>query len=263
VVNAGLLYILANHWMAMIYFMIQRHEQLTFIISDGHASFDPITGEHNICESGITFCYARSIYFVLGTVTSIAFRDMMPFTNVEILWELCVALIGAVVVAIFCGAVEAYLNDVDAHSDAAFKVKMKHVKGFIAFRNLEGDIGNAMLSHYELVWREQKSLGDATSNMMSALPLSLSMDIHLNIRSHILELVPLFREGTYASRRRIAVVLQPQVEAWAIFAFYFYILFEKHFTIAFLIHCFLWCICFSTCCLILQHTRIWCADGTT
>jgi hypothetical protein len=65
----GFAYVMLNHWMACIFFMIHRYAErdvaLTYVIADGTASFDPVTGEHNICEGFISFCYARSVSVIV------------------------------------------------------------------------------------------------------------------------------------------------------------------------------------------------------
>ena len=93
------MYISANHLLACMYFMVhrypERHDTVTWVIMDGHATYDPDTGMHDICNVALSTCYARSVYFTLSTMTSVGYADICPFTNLEFLMEQLIALVGS------------------------------------------------------------------------------------------------------------------------------------------------------------------------
>lgn len=77
-----LLYAFCNHWLACVYFMIHRYlereSSLTWAIVDNLAVYDEETGHHDVCSRDISYCYVRSLYFVLSTLTSVGYGMYCP-----------------------------------------------------------------------------------------------------------------------------------------------------------------------------------------
>lgn len=71
------LYLLSNHWIACGYFIIhrylERNNSMTWAIAANLAKYDSDNGTHSICDPSIYYCYLRSFYFVLSTLTSIGY----------------------------------------------------------------------------------------------------------------------------------------------------------------------------------------------
>jgi hypothetical protein len=160
-------YLVVNHWLACMYFMVHRYPEresaMTWVIADKKADFDPILGKHNICNVDISYCYARAVYFVLGTMTSVGYGDVAPFTNLEFLMEQFVALVGACMAAALCGACSTYLAENDAMGDNMFRYKIDDVKKFISFRSLKSDLSEAILAQYYHIWRLENRTGTCGS----------------------------------------------------------------------------------------------------
>ena len=77
------LYLLSNHWIACGYFIIHRYlerkNSMTWAIAANLAEYDSENGMHSICDPSIYYCYLRSFYFVLSTLTSIGYgMDSVP-----------------------------------------------------------------------------------------------------------------------------------------------------------------------------------------
>jgi hypothetical protein len=75
--KVGVVYIILNHWLACGFFSVHRYSErdqsVTYVIRDpaGISTYDRAAGQHDICSSAISFCYARSIYFTVSTMAGI------------------------------------------------------------------------------------------------------------------------------------------------------------------------------------------------
>jgi hypothetical protein len=82
IVKSFTLYLLSNHWIGCGYFIIhryfERNNSMTWAIADNLARYNSDFGTHSVCDPGIHYCYLRSIYFVLSTLTSIGYGPLPP-----------------------------------------------------------------------------------------------------------------------------------------------------------------------------------------
>lgn len=213
--KAVVAYVIINQWLACIYFMIhryeERHRELTYIIADGLATYDPVTGKHDICSGALSMCYARTVYFVLGIMSAVGYGDISPHTNEEILWQQVVAISGAYNAAIFVGFCQAFLEDVDANSDANFKKKIRELEKYIKFRNLDQGLKDAILSHYTHVWHKYRSLSGNSKDILGKLSRPTIMALSMRLEADIMQKIPLIRDSSPQLRRRIAGRLKSQV----------------------------------------------------
>ena len=209
------LYCAIVHWMCCGYFMIhryaERHAEVTYAIADNMATYDPTTHTHDICSHDVSYCYARSLYFVLGTVAGIGYGDIIPQTTLEILYQMVTILIDAFLAATLHGFCAIYLEEYDAKSNDVFHAKMQKLHIFIAFRKLPKVTADAILAQYTHMWRKVKSTRAEKNEILSLLSQSSAMDLSVHLQSAVIQLVPLLKELAPQTSRRIALVLHPQV----------------------------------------------------
>eukprot|EP01032_Pedospumella_encystans_P009892 gene9892-11607_t len=208
-------YIALNHWFTCCYFMIHRYAERdysqTYVIADGMSTYNPVTGRHDVCTPNITFCYARSLYYVLDIMTGAGFGDIAPYTNLEYVAQIMIAIIGAFFVATFLGFCENFLADRDAKGDNTFKSKLNQLELYIKNRKLAPQTRVAILAHYTHLWRKVKSTRGEKNEILGLLSHSTAMDLSLHLQASIIATVPLIKDLPYHTQRRIAFALQPQV----------------------------------------------------
>jgi hypothetical protein len=213
--KAGISYIVLNHVMACIYFSIHRyseiHSPLTYIISDSLATFDEETQTHNICNTDLSFCYSRSVYFVLGAMASMGYGDIAPYTTKEILWQQVVEIVGAYIVAIFIGFCSMFLENIDATGDKLFKSKLTSVENYCRYRKLDKGLEQSILAQYSFLWKKNRTLHGDFNELLSDLSEPCLMEICMQLRNDVIDSVPIIKESSYLIRRRLAVALKPQV----------------------------------------------------
>jgi CRP-like cAMP-binding protein len=213
--KATLIYILLNHWMACIYFSIHRYLErdieLTYVIADGFATYDPITKKHDICNSLILHCYARSVYFVAGTMTAIGYGDISPYTNIEIMWEQCVAIFGSFAAATICGACSALIDDVNAEGGLDYRLKLEKLEKYMKVRDLPSNLKLGINSHFKYIWSKYKMVGNRSNSMLAQLSLPLTLEITFEMKINLINSVSILKNCDNQLQRRISTILLPQV----------------------------------------------------
>ena len=142
---------------------LEREEELTYLIVDGYASWDPSTGRHDVCNTHIFNCYVRSFYFVLATICSVGYGDISAYTDLEAVLEIITALVGACVTATICGAFGAILEEVDAAGDNAFQQKLRDLSKFNDYRRIPPQLRRVVFAYFRNLWQKEQRFDDTSS----------------------------------------------------------------------------------------------------
>lgn len=172
IIKSFTLYIFGNHWIGCGFFMLhrycERHNSVTWAIKDGLASFDHNSGVHSVCDVDISYCYLRSIYFVLSTLTSVGYGDVAPYNNIEFCYEIfVVALSGACLNALVCGSFGQYWFSVDSSSMLFFKKRMEVIDQFVNYRKLDSTLRDSLIGQFEYVWMLERQTGGYETNFLT------------------------------------------------------------------------------------------------
>lgn len=217
-VKTWFLYIVMNHWLACGFFCIHRYLENdvsdTYVTMDpvGLASYDPATGRNDICSETISYCYARSVYFVINTMTTMSYGDISPWQNREYLYQFAVTLIGAFLAALCIGVCDIYLRGNDRVSNTSFYKKIKQIEAYCDYRKLKPELKDSILVQYNYIWTKFKSLRTNRMDILDQLSPPCRNDISRFTQKDIIQLVPILSGGTFpAIIRRIAQAFRPQV----------------------------------------------------
>jgi CRP-like cAMP-binding protein len=213
--KAGIVYLILNHWLSCVFFMIHRFVEkdsiYTYAVQDGLAHYDPIKGQHDVCSTTVLMCYGRTIYFVVGTMTSIGYGDISPYTTREILWQQVVAIAGAYIAAIFMGYCESYQLDKDARSDHAFKTKIRMIERFIQYRQLPTALKESIVMQFNYLWTQTRSLDGIKNTLLENLSEPCRIDVLAHLHRDLIENVPVLRDTCSQLKRRLSAKLTPQI----------------------------------------------------
>lgn len=217
VVKAGIVYVILNHWLACGYFLIHRypevHSELTWATVDGISTYDPITGRHDVCSKTIRYCYARSVYLVMGIMSSVGYGDIQPYTDNEIMWQQVTVICGAYIAAICVGYLGGYQTDEDARNDHAFRAKLRQVDQYLQFRQVPSNLHEAIVTQYHYLWQKHRSLQGEKHELLGLLSAPSRLEILRHLHGEIMETVPIMKEAAGPLKRRLASILHPQVIA--------------------------------------------------
>jgi CRP-like cAMP-binding protein len=210
-------YFAVCHWLSCGYFMIHRYAERdvarTYITVDAMSYYDPVTGEHDICSFKLSYCYGRSLYFVIGTITGIGYGDIAPRTPLETFYQMVNIVVDMFMIATLHGFCAIFLEEHDAKSSDGFNGKMQMLQNYIAYRKLNKADGDAILAQYTHMWRKVKSTKAEKNEVLGMLSQSTAMDLSLHLQAGILKMVPMLNDLALHTRRRIAVALRPQVSS--------------------------------------------------
>jgi hypothetical protein len=192
-------YFLCNHWLSCCFFMIHRYIEYnhsnTWAIYDGLASFDVFSGTHNICSRSVYHCYARSIYFVISTLSSVGYGDIFPCTNIEYLFQIFfVTLTGVCLNALVCSSFHELWASLDNASSRAYRKHLRAIDHYVKYRKLSSKERNAIVGNFEFLWTMERQSGGYETNFISR---SISLYLGLNCLDYLLLLpvkLPLFFE---------------------------------------------------------------------
>jgi hypothetical protein len=146
-------YLLVNHIFACCWMVIhryfERHEEFTWATNDGLAVWDEEKGEHDVCtDQKISHCYVRAFHFVITTISSVGYGDIYPATDRETVFELCVVVTGACLVACLIGSFAALFQGQDSSGASAFKAKLNVIQNYMHYKGLDKDLMEKILKHH-------------------------------------------------------------------------------------------------------------------
>jgi CRP-like cAMP-binding protein len=213
--RATVIYLIITHWFSCGYFMLHRYAErdakVTYVVADKLSVISDHSGRHDVCSKEVSFCYARTVYYVLGTLTGIGYGDIAPYTNLEYTAQIFIAIFGAFIAAALLGFCGNFLEDVNAKGNNAFRSKIDHLEAFCKHKKLKPVTRLAILAQYTHMWKKVKSTSAAKIDVLGLLSQSSAMDLSLHLQSDIINKVPMLRCLPYHIKRRIAYALKPQV----------------------------------------------------
>lgn len=217
-------YIIANHWVACIWFIIHRYfehdHQFTWATTDcpwgGEAGgdtclakWDESLGEHNVCNmASMRDCYLRALHFSITTLSTVGYGDISPISELETIWENVVVLMGACFLAGIIGAFGSLLSQNDTLGLNSFKSKMQKLKEYMKYRNIPEGIQNNIIYFHHYRWKNSQTMDERET--LSILPEPLQLDISFAVKERAIRLVPILRQLPTIIQKRIshALVLQ-------------------------------------------------------
>jgi len=210
-----LAYVVVNHWMACMYFGVHRYMERdvfnTWVVFDNYATFDEETGRHDICNKSIMQCYQRSMYFCGTVLTSVGYGDIAPITDIEMVFQVFLAIVGASMGANICGQMSSYLKLSDQSGESAFKEKLKSVEHYCEYRNLKADLRIAIMANYRTMWRKERRVGAKKTSFLHSLSTEMSGDVALELNTPIMDVISSFKNCRECLHKRFAFALKPQI----------------------------------------------------
>jgi CRP-like cAMP-binding protein len=210
-----LAYVIVNHWMACMYFAVHRYMEHdvfnSWVVFDNYATFDEETGRHDICNKSVMECYQRSMYFCGTVLTSVGYGDIAPITDIEMVFQVFLAIVGASMGANICGQMSSYLKLSDQSGEMAFKEKLKSVVHYCEYRNLKADLRIAIMANYRTMWRKERRMGAKSTSFMHSLSSEMAGDVALELNTPIMDVTTVFKRCRESLHKRFAFALKPQI----------------------------------------------------
>ena len=184
------LYVVLNHWYACIWMLLhrvlERDEATTWALVDGLASYNATLGEHNICDVPIR-CYVRAVYFTITTLSTVGYGDIRPYTNLETVFQIFVAMTGATLFASLIGAIACLLDFKDSHGSKFVRGSLGRIRHFLHSRNVKKDAAERIERHMLLAW-SQCGNSVADENVLGALSRGLRSELAMYAKQSLFKL---------------------------------------------------------------------------
>lgn len=148
---------------------------------------------------------------LIGTMTSIGYGDISPYTNSEIVYQQAISIIGALIAAVFLGFCGAYQLDVDSNNDHTFHQKLSIIEHYCQYRTLPQSVRSSIIHQYEYIWKKMKTTEGERHGLLHNLPNPTVLDIQTILYQPLFLSSPLLNDCTKQFKRRISGVLYPQV----------------------------------------------------
>ena len=210
-----LLVILWNHWYACGWFLIhrflERNVHNTWAIVDGLATYNETSGMHNVMNDSLSpgFCYLRSFYFVIVTMSSVGYGDIRPYTIIETIFENIVVVSGACSFAALIGLFAVVCFTTDSKGLVAFKNQVKKYKEYMKYRELPKELQDRILRHLSSLWVREN--GVKFEEIRRDIPLPLQLQLAISVHKKVLKRVALLRQCHLHVQRHIARLLRLQI----------------------------------------------------
>jgi hypothetical protein len=183
--NFGYILLILLHWIACAWIAIRPPE----------------------AENDVTH-YIKSLYWSTTTLATVGYGDITPKTNEEMIFAICVMLVGVVTYGYLIGNIASLLSNIDP-ARVHHQENLKKAHAFIRYRQLPSDLEKRINDFYTYIWEQR--LGYDESSVLSALPPGLRTEISLFLKKDVIQKVEIFQKASDEFIREIAQHLRPQI----------------------------------------------------
>ncbi|MDX9802116.1 MAG: ion transporter [Spirochaetia bacterium] len=164
--------------------------------------------EGDLADVGTGKQYLMAFYWTITTLTTIGYGDITPVETIQILYTICVQIIGAGLYGFIIGNIANLIANLDI-ARAQQREKIEKINTFMQYRNLPSDLQKKVNDYYNYIWETRRGYDE--SSVLHELPASLKTNISIFLNKEMIEKVPLFRGAGDALIRDIIMNLEPVV----------------------------------------------------
>ncbi len=161
-------------------------------------------------ESHISFVdnYVKSLYWVVTTLTSVGYGDIVPHGNVEMLFTILLQIFGVGVLAVFVGSVAGIFTKRNP-AEQRFLDNIEKLRALIHYHKISKELENRIRDYFTYEWKQK--LGYDESDLMDALPYGLKSELQFEFKKNVICDIPLFDCVDEHFIRDIAQYLTPMI----------------------------------------------------
>lgn len=137
--------------------------------------------------------YIRSLYWIVTTLTSVGYGDIVPITNTQRLYAILIQVSGIGVFGYLVGNVVSLLSKKDL-VNTRYVENVELLTTALKRRDLSKDLQKRILDYYAYC-RDEK-MGYDESGFLQSLPDSLKTEVALNLKKEFIEGIPLFKNAS-------------------------------------------------------------------
>lgn len=152
--------------------------------------------------------YLMSVYWSVTTLASVGYGDITPKTNQEIIAAIFVMGAGVLLFAFAIGNVVAFAKQLD-DGKSEYRMKEAGIRRYLAFNGVNQETLTGLRRFSEYRWKQSR--GVDPNEIIRQLPSAIQSEILTEILNRSIQNVPLFNLAPQALRKRLLVLLKPEI----------------------------------------------------
>ena len=143
-------------------------------------------------EPGARFqtAYIDAAYWVLTTMSTVGFGDILPYNSSERIFTCCVIVLGTFVWAYIVGSFSSALQNMDRDKNK-YDEEMRSIKAMMRFHQVPDELGDRMDAFFQYKFETNTMFDD--QKILDALPTQIRTDFILHRFRKIVDKIPFFR----------------------------------------------------------------------
>jgi Ion transport protein/Cyclic nucleotide-binding domain len=152
--------------------------------------------------------YVASIFWVIETLTTVGYGEIVPSTMGQQIYAILVMLFGVAMYGFIIGNVANILSKRNP-ARAQYFNNLEQLRVFVDYRSIPLNLQKKIMDYYLYIWR--KKLGFDESVFLSGLPQGLQSEVSVFLKREILEKIPIFRGVSNSFLFEVSSHMRPQV----------------------------------------------------
>lgn len=152
--------------------------------------------------------YVKALYWVITTLTSVGYGDIVPHGNIEMLFTILLQILGVGVLALLVGTMVGIYAKKNP-TDQRFEENMERLRALIHYQKISKNLQQRISDYFTYEWKQK--LGYDETELMETLPYGLRNELQLEFKKNAIKDIPLFDCVNDHFIRDIAQYLTPMV----------------------------------------------------
>lgn len=156
----------------------------------------------------ITENYIRAFYWCITTLATVGYGDITPQTLHQMIYTVCVMILGAGMYGLIIGNISSILAKKDS-AKLHFQEKVDKINSFMRYRKIPTSLQLRVNGYYRYLWESR--MGYDETEVLADLPTNIKEDIVLHLNQNIIERVAFLKDAEPTLIRDLVAQLKPVV----------------------------------------------------